>query len=354
MHMTLTRRAARAVLLAAAVAIGLVEVRGAERLVLVEKYSASWCPHCASASQDLADLRDAYPEKFVTFDAFSATDGRYWTDWGVDRAFEFYSLQSYPTTVFDGVSFYAGSTDAYSIYEEAINLRASAPTDVALNMTAHPLGGGFYDVTTSVTLEEGGVAKTMRIQLARALDHYGVYDTDAVVPHNTVMEIVETGHDVSLVPGETVQFTRTFQLESASWPQFEDVRLIAWAQAPIDLPPAEVYNAAQALLYQANPADYNDNGFINGTDVDIWADQFGTSTLPMQGADGTGDGAIDGADFLLLQRFHDMRSNRPSTAVAGATASAAPEPNTLLLAMASLALGAKWLRKRLPKPQLGA
>lgn len=76
-------------LLIAAIAVAGAQVSAAERNVLFEKFSASWCPHCSSASQDIGQLLATDGDKFIAFDAFAATDGRYTTPWGVSRAFEF-------------------------------------------------------------------------------------------------------------------------------------------------------------------------------------------------------------------------------------------------------------------------
>ena len=335
------RRASRlrfaiGLLLVGSLALG-AELRAADRLVLLEKFSATWCPHCASASQDLDDLLQTDGDRFVTFDAFTSTAGRYATNWGISRAEQFYfpsGFPGYPTVVFDGSSYYAGSTNAQSVYLNAINQRADTPTDVVLNMTAVTTGQGAYDVTTSVSVEAGGTGKTMRIYIAQALENYGVYDDPgATEAHNTFMQIVESGFDVTLAPGQSQSLTRSLTLDADSVNQLEDVRLIAWAQQPFNVAAAEVYNAAQTLLVQAHPADFNSNGSVNGADLALWEDEFGVEKLPYQGADGTGDGLVAGGDFLLWQQHHGAQ-------FAGAAAAAAvPEPSATMLLIAAALLG---------------
>jgi len=311
----------------------------AERLVLMEKFSASWCPHCATASQAIAGLVEDHGDKFTTFDAFTATDGRYWTEWGRDRGFNFYGMQSYPTTVFDGVTGFAGapSVDAvYNAYRDTIDSRSNVPTDVVIGVSAIPGDGSTYDVTTTVRIEPDGHAKTLRIHLIQALGNYSVYDDPSSTgAHNTLMQVVATDHDLTIAPGETRQLTDSFTLDAASASQFDDVRLIAWAQTPTEAISllSEVHNATEVALSQSHPADYNHDGIVNRGDLTIWQNNVGTVGLaPYAGADGDGNGHIDGADLLLWQRSFGT-SLRLSTA---AVATAVPEPTTLLLLLSGV------------------
>ncbi len=62
-------------------------------------------------------------------------------------------------------------------------------------------------------------------------------------------------------------------------------------------------------------ADFNDDGFVDATDLQLWKGAFG----PTPGGDANGDGVSDGADFLLWQQQFG-----PVPALA-----AIPEPTTL-------------------------
>jgi len=77
------------------------------------------------------------------------------------------------------------------------------------------------------------------------------------------------------------------------------------------------------------PSDFNDDGQVNAADLAIWRGAFGASSA----ADADNDGDSDGADFLVWQR------NLSASALAANTGSltAAPEPTSLVVAMAALA-----------------
>ena len=103
------------------------------------------------------------------------------------------------------------------------------------------------------------------------------------------------------------------------------------------------HNPAGPLAAAPGPGDFNGDGNVNGDDLAVWQQHFGTpaGATPSQG-DANGDGAVDGADFLAWQR------NFSSTAspVAAAT-SPVPEPTTLAAAaMAALGLSLVGRRRR--------
>ena len=83
------------------------------------------------------------------------------------------------------------------------------------------------------------------------------------------------------------------------------------------------------------PGDFNDDQFVDDADLEIWRTNVGSTGLPAYTlGDANGDGAANGADFLIWQRQYDAP---PPEAVAGVTA-AVPEPSALCLLLAGFAL----------------
>ena len=79
-----------------------------------------------------------------------------------------------------------------------------------------------------------------------------------------------------------------------------------------------------------NPADFTENGVVDGADLDAWRDGL-NATWPASHAQGdaTGDGYVDGADFLVWQRG--------LTAGGVTTTVGVPEPHSVLLTIAAIA-----------------
>lgn len=80
----------------------------------------------------------------------------------------------------------------------------------------------------------------------------------------------------------------------------------------------------------ALPGDANSDGYADGGDYTIWADNYASTSGTWKTGDFTGDGLVDGSDYTL---WADHYGPPP------AAASAVPEPATLLLAViATIAL----------------
>jgi hypothetical protein len=84
-----------------------------------------------------------------------------------------------------------------------------------------------------------------------------------------------------------------------------------------------------------NPADFNEDTFVNGADLTMWRGAFGINAT----ADADGDGDSDGRDFLIWQRQLGATSIVPS---ALGSASAVPEPSAALLAVLGAASLLGW------------
>ncbi len=88
-----------------------------------------------------------------------------------------------------------------------------------------------------------------------------------------------------------------------------------------------------------NPADFNEDSFVNGADLAMWKGAFGLNA----NGDADGDNDTDGRDFLIWQRNLGATASLP--AGSGAFA-AVPEPVTAVLALAGAAAFAVFRRRR--------
>jgi hypothetical protein len=79
-----------------------------------------------------------------------------------------------------------------------------------------------------------------------------------------------------------------------------------------------------------NPADFNEDTFVNGGDLVVWRSAFGINP----NGDADADGDSDGRDFLIWQR--QVGASSLSATTLGASA-AVPEPQSALLALAASA-----------------
>jgi hypothetical protein len=196
-------------------------------------------------------MLDDYPDTFVLlqihyFDAYS-------TPWGDQRA-DFYGVSLTPTAWFDGVEECVGtygSVEAdYGRYLAKYLARRAAPTDVTIDMVGEAISDTVYEASATVCVEPEGSAKTMRVHLIQALDHWPASPSYS----RNGFKLKSGTEDITLDPGECQEIVRSFGLEPESWEQPEDIKIIAWVQEPNAGGPAEVYQVASMYAFPPAPA----------------------------------------------------------------------------------------------------
>ena len=167
-----------------------------------------------------------------------------------------------PTAWFDGVeeclNAYGTVGETYNWYRGVFEARRAVPTDVTIDLTGWLLHEGSYEFRANVCVESTGSAKTMRINMVQVLDHWPIPP-----PYSRNGFKLKSGHqDITVNPGECRQVVRGFGFDPESWEQLEDIKIIAWAQQPVDTAPAEVYQAASAHLPPPGIPTVSDWGMV--------------------------------------------------------------------------------------------
>ncbi|MCA9233844.1 MAG: hypothetical protein KDA44_00120 [Planctomycetales bacterium] len=95
-------------------------------------------------------------------------------------------------------------------------------------------------------------------------------------------------------------------------------------------------------------ADFDENGVVGTADLGAWAAGFGIGAGASPGdGDATGEGAVNGGDFLAWQREY-------GNGKAFAPPSVVPEPHSAALALIAVAVVAGAARQRHPVAHGGA
>lgn len=94
-------------------------------------------------------------------------------------------------------------------------------------------------------------------------------------------------------------------------------------------------------------ADFNGDGIVNGDDLAVWKANFGKGSVAppalQSEGDANGDGVVDGSDYMILQRKF---GGPPAVAAGEGALAVVPEPSSVILAMAALALPVACRRRR--------
>jgi len=188
-------------------------------------------------------LIDELPGTFAVVEIH--TSGQANIPWGNTRKY-FYNITGTPTSWFDGTVECRGAHQSvqqmYDWYKGVYNSRRNRPTDVTIELSAKNVGEQSYEFTARVCMEKGGSAKNVRIYMVEVLDNWPVSPSYS---RNTVRQAATT-QDISLSPGDCQEIVRRVDFDDNSWNRKEDIKIIAWAQAPLSSAPAEVYQAAES------------------------------------------------------------------------------------------------------------
>ena len=214
---------------------------GAHRVVLCEEFTQVSGLYCYYARVALDMLLDDYPDSLALVQIHVV--GPYATPWGASRFWNFYGFSGTPSASFDGVDTRVGAgsvAQIYSVYRGMHMTRLAEPTDVTLALSAVYVRGSTYEITATVCVEPEGTGKTMLIHLAQVLDHWPPTPTY----HRNGLKQKAGTVQITLAPGQCDDIVEIFTFDDDSWAAKPDIKIVAWAQEPLNPFPAEVYQAA--------------------------------------------------------------------------------------------------------------
>ena len=238
----------------------------AERAVLCEEFTNPFCQGCGYAGPAFDRLVDVYPDSFA-FIQFQVFDAEYSTPWG-DGRWGFYHAEYTPTAVFAGTDIVVGAVhevdQQYTIYRVYHFLpERNIPTDITLAVRGEPLGGQSYRIFAEVGIEPDGVGKTLRVYVVQVLDHY---PPNKPYHRNGFKQAAPTV-DIALLPGQQQVVQHDLTFDNDSWANPQNIKIIAWAQAPADSGPATVYQAAvRCWPLISLPDDWDGDGALDNQD----------------------------------------------------------------------------------------
>jgi hypothetical protein len=293
----------------------------ADRCVLVEDFTATWCiPYCVYAGEALGQLQDEYPEELAVLQIYYY-DPPYTIPWGTARFYSYPNHPNIPDVWFDGVLQKLGADpQVYWVYLDMFNARQAVPTDVTVEIGGQQLSGPTFTFQVRVCLQPDGVPRPVRVYLVRALDHF---PPGGAHYRNCLREAAPT-EDINLVPGQCQVVERTMTFESESWTHQADIRVLAWVQLPLDSGVREVFQAEMASwpfaplppLYAVG--DMNCDGTVDFGDINpfvlylsqftLWQETF--AGCPPTVGDINGDGTYGQESFGDINPFVELLSGR--------------------------------------------
>jgi hypothetical protein len=241
----------------------------------------------------VSSLIDNYADSFAVVE-YHVSDA-YAAAWGEARG-GFYSIWS------DGIPWFAydGLFDAWpiSMYEPNLQARLAVPAPVTMDVAVTPLSDDMYEIATDLCLEDTADAMTVRVYAVVVEDRW---PTTPSYSRNTFRVETPTA-DILLEPGRCYRDTREVRIDPGWNP--DNVKVIAWAQAPLDHIPAEVYQAAKAYgPFDQLMGDVDGDGDVDLGDLAALLAAYETcdgDPLYNPAADLDDSGCIDLGDLAIL------------------------------------------------------
>jgi thiol-disulfide isomerase/thioredoxin len=213
--------------------------QSAERVVLAENFTATWCGYCPAVSNGLLQVLTDNPDRIVGFQVHGSD--AYTCAWGNSRL-SFYGVSGFPTIKMDGwwsqVGSYGSVNANANNLTNGMNACLNRTTDVTIDALGEELSDSEYKINWEVAVEDGGTAKTVRLYCVQALDLWPAGSThyfNCVIQHQAEQVI-------TLSPGVPQTFEHTFTLSGASLSNTDQVRYFAWVQDVANSGPAQVHN----------------------------------------------------------------------------------------------------------------
>lgn len=191
---------------------------GAERKVMIEVYTATWCSYCPFSSYGLDTLEMNYGDSIVVIKYHPSSSDPFFTPESIERT-NYYGITGYPTAVFDGVHDVVGGWDGvYGVYLDTFLTRIVNPSPISIEMNvefnSQNKDGKCYVVLTA----ESKLPDSTFLRYAIVEDsiHYN-WQTRDILRHVLRKMIPNArGSLLNLGSGESLSDTIEFTLED-SW-----------------------------------------------------------------------------------------------------------------------------------------
>ncbi len=198
-----------------------------QKVVVAEKFTATWCQYCPGAARGFHQLKDEHDATVVMIAYHQSDDPFTIPEFTTRRAY--YSVGGYPMAIFDGVLRKSGGSydgTMYSDYLPLYNQRAAiaSPLYVSLDMATLD--------SVEITIRNDSptaVSGTLQVVLVERFIPYAWQNMTELDFVARDMLPDAAGEELALTPGQTLSVTRSFTLNPA-WVR-RNCRLVAFVQA---------------------------------------------------------------------------------------------------------------------------
>ncbi len=189
----------------------------AQRKVLVEVYTATWCSYCPYSSYGLDTLEMNYGDSIVVIKYHPSSSDPFYTTFAVERADYYPDLSGYPTAYFDGIDRVEGGWNGvYSAYRNVFLSRidSASPINIQLNIDYNSrtrTGRCFVNLTSETKLPD---STYLRYAIVEDSIFYNWQNRNVLRYVLRRMIPDARGRAISLGSGESMTDTVNFSLDN--------------------------------------------------------------------------------------------------------------------------------------------
>jgi len=212
-------------LVAALIALPLA-LFAAERVVVLEIFTGTWCYYCPAGANGAEDLHEEHPGKVLIVEYHVGASDPFANNYVTPR-YNLYGITGVPTAVFDGVEQVVGgghTGSKFFTYNSKYNIRANIepPLEISLTQTTNTLASTSGSLKATITnVSNGEVSGNVHFTVTESqipyswqgLDHLEFVERD-MLPH-------AFGEEITLAPGEDITLNRNFTIDE-TWPYFTE------------------------------------------------------------------------------------------------------------------------------------
>ena len=218
----------------ASTAIAATVALGAQRTVMFEQHTASWCGPCQSTGNAIAQLTDENPNTMqsIQMHVFNSSYGFDATH--CESRADFYNVTGIPHVQVDGVwekSGTSGEAGDYVSFQNILNQRLNVSSQLNIDLIGEPVGNS-YKVTMTLTADSNAPTRSMVVHCHMSLD------ADSCYPNCSASYYYDTHFDhmpmqtISLSAGQSQTMEHTFPLNSTALSNTDLLTFTCFAQEP--------------------------------------------------------------------------------------------------------------------------
>ncbi len=191
----------------------------ADRTVLVECFTGTWCTYCQGAEGALDRLADEYPRTKLTIIEWHNEDDYVTVDNSGPEREDFYGISSFPTSYFDGLNPISGGSsdpddeEIYNEYKDEIDSRLGVSSPLSIITT------GYIDGNKSVI--NANITAVNSVALSNLYAHFVLYNDEDEIVYVEGREyrlrytaLKSSSEQISIKSGKIVNIHKEFSLQS--------------------------------------------------------------------------------------------------------------------------------------------